>query len=86
MRGQYPQTPYKMIVLGMFGAVLMATFFQEQSFSVSLMAALPYIFGYLSFLVFMKSGMDEQTVKKIIFGLLCCSLFIYAVNYVGIFS
>lgn len=82
MRGQYPQTPYKMIVLGMFGAVLMATFFQEQSFSVSLMAALPYIFGYLSFLVFMKSGMDEQTVKKIIFGLLCCSLFIYAVNYV----
>ena len=78
----YPKTSYKMIIIGILGAVLMATFFQKQSFSVSLAAVLPYLFGYLSFLVFMKSGMDEENVKNLIVGLLCCSIFIYVVNYV----
>lgn len=71
-----------MIVVGIVGAVVMATMFQEQSFGVSLVAALPYLLGYLSFLVFMKSGIDEATTIKIIFGMLCCSLFVYAVNYI----
>ncbi len=78
----YPRGPYKMIVVGIVGAVVMATMFQEQSFGVSLVAALPYLLGYLSFLVFMKSGIDEATTIKIIFGMLCCSLFVYAVNYI----
>lgn len=78
----YPMKPYRMIIFGIIGAVVMATLFQEQSVSVSLMAVLPYLFGYLSFLVFMKSGMDEDAVKRLIAGLLCCSLFVYVVNFV----
>lgn len=78
----YPRIPYNMIVCGIIGAVVMATLFQEQSFNVSFMAVLPYLFGYLSFLVFMKSGMDEEAVKRLIVCLLCCSLFVYVVNYV----
>lgn len=78
---KYPRVAYKMVIFGMIGAVIMAALYQNQSLGISVMAALPYLFGYLSFLVFMKSGLSEKQILCIISGMLCCSIFIYAVNY-----
>ena len=76
----FPIKSYKMILYGMLGACVMAYFFQEQNFTTSLVAILPYFFGYLSLYVFVKSGLTESQVIKIVFGLLIVSLLIYVVN------
>lgn len=39
---KFPYISYRMVLLGMIGAALMASFFQEQSLSVSIVAILPY--------------------------------------------
>lgn len=78
----YPKRAFCMIIVGFIGALLMASSFQNQSFSVSLIAILPYFFAYLSFFVFMKLNIDETVVKKIILSFLICSIIIYIVNYI----
>lgn len=79
---KYPNSFFYMIVIGFIGALLMAFSFQEQSFIVSLVAILPYFLAYLSFFVFKNSGIDENSTKTIILGLLICSVIIYVVNYI----
>lgn len=78
----YPRKTFNMIIIGFIGALIMAYLFQNQSFTVSLIAILPYLFAYLSFFVFKNSGINEVEVKKIILGFLICSIVIYIVNYV----
>lgn len=79
----FPRKSYLLILFGMIGALIMAATFQEQSFAVSAMAILPYFFGYLSFLSLVRSGVETDVIKKIILGMLCCSVIIYIVNYVS---
>lgn len=78
---RFPKISYYLILVGIIGALFMAIAFQEQSFSVSLIAILPYFFAYLSLFLFIKSGIGTDVIKKIIFGLLCCSIIIYIINY-----
>ena len=79
---KYPNRAFYMIVIGFIGALLMAFSLQDQSFIVSLVAILPYFLAYLSFFVFKSSGIDENSTKTIILGLLICSTIIYIVNYI----
>ena len=78
----FPYISYRMILLGMIVAVVMASIYQKQSLSVSIVAILPYFFGYLSLLSFFRSGINEKDILKIIFSLVFVSLIIYWVNFI----
>ena len=79
---KFPYISYRMILLGMIGAAIMAFFFQKQSFSVSIVAILPYFFGYLSLLSFFRSGINEKDILKIIYSLVIISFVIYWINFI----
>lgn len=77
----FPYIPYRMILLGMLGSIIMAVIYQNQSLSVSIMAFLPYFFCYLSLLSMFRSGINEKVILKIIFAFVLVSIVIYWVNY-----
>lgn len=79
---KFPYISYRMVLLGMIGAALMASFFQEQSLSVSIVAILPYFFGYLSLLSLFRSGINEKDILKIIYSLVIISFVIYWINFI----
>lgn len=76
----YPKMGYRFLMVGIFVSSIMATVFHSQSYSVSLVAVLPYLFGYLYFYVLEKFRIDIDLVEKALRVLTICSLGMYLVN------
>lgn len=78
-----PNRPYQCIIFGIFAASIMATAYHDQSYNVSFVAVLPYLFGYLYLYVLEKFKPSENFIEKIFQVLTLCSLVIYLVNLVS---
>ncbi len=78
----FPNKAYYMILIGISLTIFTASFFQNQSFQLSLIAALPYFFGYIFLYTLLKLKIRERTIVQIIAGILCISTFAYIMNYI----
>lgn len=78
--GTYPSGPYMMIIGGIIMSIFMASLFHDQGFGVSVTTTLPYLFGYLSFYIFMKLNIPKAKVLNFIWVLCFISMVAYAIN------
>lgn len=76
----YPKWPYRILILGIVSSSVVANTIQGQSFSVSFVAMLQYIFSYLYLYVLMKYRPSEDFIEKAFKVLTLCSLVMYLVN------
>ena len=61
----------------------MASFFQNQSFLTSLIATLPYLFGYITFYILMKLNIPTIKIEKAIWTFCYISMGIYIINVIS---
>ena len=79
----YPRSLYRMIILGIIMSIFMASFFQNQSFLTSLIATLPYLFGYITFYILMKLNIPTIKIEKAIWTFCYISMGIYIINVIS---
>ena len=79
----YPRSLYRMIILGIIMSIFMASFFQDQSFLTSLIATLPYLFGYITFYILMKLNIPTIKIEKAIWTFCYISMGIYIINVIS---
>ena len=58
----------------------MGSLFHDQSFMVTMIATLPYLFAYLFFFILMKLPVDKALIEKSLKILVVCSLVMYLAN------
>ena len=78
--GNYPKWPYRFLMIGIIVSSIMATVFHAQSYVVSLVAILPYFFGYLYFYIIEKLQPSIESIEKVFRILTLCSLLMYIAN------
>ena len=76
----FPKRPYQCLIFGIFVASIMATVYHDQSYKVSFVAVMPYLFGYLYLYVLEKYNPSEEFLEKTFQVLTLCSLVMYLVN------
>lgn len=79
----YPRSLYRMIIFGIIMSIFMASFFQNQSFLTSLIATLPYLFGYITFYILMKLNIPTIKIEKAIWTFCYISMGIYIINVIS---
>lgn len=79
-RIKYPRQTYKLLIIGICISIAMGSLFHEQSFMVSMIATLPYLFAYLFFFILMKLQVDKALIEKTLMILVVCSLGMYLAN------
>ena len=79
----YPRSLYRMIIFGIIMSIFMASFFQNQSFLISLIATLPYLFGYITFYILMKLNIPTIKIEKAIWTFCYISMGIYIINVIS---
>lgn len=79
----YPRSLYRMIIFGIIMSIFMASFFQNQSFLISLIATLPYLFGYITFYILMKLNVPTIKIEKVIWTFCYISMGIYIINVIS---
>lgn len=76
----FPKITYKLLIIGILISTVMGSAFHEQSYSVSLIATLPYFFSYMFFYVLMKLQPDKKSLEAFLKILVICSALIYVIN------
>lgn len=76
---QYPKVAYGILLLTLFSSTF-ATLYHNQPYSVSLIATMPYIFGYLLFYIFTKYQVSVSVLEKMMQILTICSAVMYIAN------
>lgn len=79
-RIKYPRKAYKLLIISIFISIAMGCLFHEQSFMVSMIATMPYLFAYLFFFILMKLQVDKALIEKSLKILVVCSLVMYLAN------
>lgn len=80
---KYPRKAYKMLVGGIMTSVAMATIFHNQSFNISVMTTLPYLFAYLYFYVLCKFKIPIDDIEHLLKILTICSIVMYSANLIS---
>lgn len=83
IRNNYPKLAYRLLVVGIFVSSIMASVFHDQSYSVSLVAVLPYLFGYLYFFVLDRFQVKSEVIERAFQILTVASLLMYILNFVS---
>lgn len=79
-RINYPRKAYKLLIIGICISIAMGSLFHEQSFWVSVIATMPFLFAYLFFFILMKLQVDKALIEKTLKILVVCSLVMYLAN------
>ena len=79
-RIKYPRQTYKLLIIGICVSIAMGSLFHDQSFMVTMIATLPYLFAYLFFFILMKLPVDKALIEKSLKILVVCSLVMYLAN------
>lgn len=79
-RIKYPRKAYKLLIIGICISIAMGSLFHEQSFWVSVIATMPFLFAYLFFFILMKLQVDKALIEKTLKILVVCSLVMYLAN------
>lgn len=79
-RLKYPCKAYKILIISIFISIAMGSLFHEQSFWVSVIATMPFLFAYLFFFILMKLQVDKALIEKTLKILVVCSLVMYLTN------
>lgn len=83
VRNNCPKHAYRLLVVGIFVASIMASVFHDQTYSVSLVAVLPYLFGYLYFFVLDRFRVKSEMIERAFQILTVASLLMYIVNFIS---
>lgn len=79
-RIKYSRKAYKLLIISICISIAMGSLFHDQSFMVSMIATLPYLFAYLFFFILMKLQVDKALIEKPLKILVVCSLVMYLAN------
>lgn len=79
-RIKYPRKAYKLLIISIFISIAMGCLFHEQSFMISMIATMPYLFAYLFFFILMKLLVGKVLIEKSFKILVVCSLVMYLAN------
>lgn len=79
-RIKYPRKAYKLLIVSICISIAMGSLFHDQSFMVTMIATLPYLFAYLFFFILMKLQVDKVLIEKTLKILVVCSLVMYLAN------
>lgn len=79
-KGSYPRWAYIAVMFGIVSSVVMVYLYQDQSLSTTVIATLPYFFGYLFFYILMKLNIDKRLVLKTVFIMAFVGMVAYLVN------
>lgn len=79
-RIKYPRKAYKLLIIGICVSIAMGSLFHDQSFMVTMIATLPYLFAFLFFFILMKLQVDKALIEKSLKILVVCSLVMYLAN------
>lgn len=82
-RSSSPKLAYRLLIIGIFVASIMGSVFHDQSYSVSLVAVLPYLFGYLYFFVLDRFQVKSEVIERAFQILTIASLLMYIINFVS---
>ena len=77
---KYPRQTYKLLIIGICVSIAMGSLFHDQSFMVTMIATLRYLFAYLFFFILMKLQVNKVQIEKLFKILVACSLVIYLAN------
>ncbi len=76
----YPRKPYIVLMLSIVFSIFMASAFQMQSATVSLMATLPFLFSYGCFVILMKLNIPTEKIIRVYFVACAISIVVYFAN------
>ena len=81
-RIDYPQNAYKLLIFGVISSIFMVVLFQEQSFIVTSVATLPFIFSYLLFYVLLRFAIPKELVERTLLAFAAIGMCIYVINMI----
>lgn len=73
---------YYIVILGICISILMPTFFQNQSFAITLQATLPFIFGYSLLFIMLQFNIPVNDIEKTFVGIGIFSMFAFCINLI----
>ena len=77
---RYPHKAYRMLLGGILTSIVMATNFHNQSFNISVITTLPYLFAYLYFYILCKFKIPIDEIEQMLKILTICSIVMYLIN------
>lgn len=82
-RMYYPKNMYILLLGGMFISSFMPTLFKAQTSSETWMTYLPYIFSYVTFIIFLKADISQARLERIIRILSVVGTCVYVLNFIS---
>ena len=80
----YPKRAYKLLILGILISIIMGTLYHDQSLSVTFVATLPYLFGYLVFYILIKFNIPKGKILNAIWIFCFIGMGTYLINMIAI--
>lgn len=80
----YPRKAYKMIMGGILFSILMPVLYQQQPLQTTIIATLPYLFGYMVFFILMKFNIPKEKIRNTLWIFCFIGMFIYIINLISV--